>query len=411
MSAPALTKDDLLEVWRRDMDPGYTQPLENEDGGRGLDIIAGLARILERASTAVMVSTEALYLKPHSQQLAPPASGAIAATGFVEIYRGIVVGGPLVLDDGDEIIAQFRGVNGEDEDAPVFEHVGDSTIPSGTVGPTVVAVRCQRPGFQGNVAPGTLGEFPQRRGGEYSVVSFNSGTGLITIDPALGDKFLPTMSGMLWRFTSGVNIGAYARRISVVSDTQATLDVAGTLITQGAGAGVVLNLQEVGDFRIVFKDGTAGGRSGELDMLAKERTLTGRALGEEDDAFRARVAVLPDVVSPDSMIRAIAAVLSPLGIPFQFIEVFEQDVGFFFDGGAGNVDSAFSDPFAYRERTFYVGGSATSTTPIGFIVVINGLALPPEPDLTKVLAALTTTIVGSKGHGVPWAVAIEPPVP
>lgn len=408
MSAPTLTKDDLLAVWRRDMDPAYVEPLETEDEGRGLDVIAGLAAVLERASEAVTVSTQALYLKPHSTQLAPPASGATVAVGEVEVYRRIVVGGPIFLDDGDEIVAHFLGVNGEDEDAPVFEHIGDTTIPSGTEGPTIISVRCQRPGFQGNVKAGTEGRFPSRRGGEYVVTGFAAG--VVTVDTAAGDKFLPTMSGMLWRFTNGPNQGAYARRITVLTDSTAAIDASGSLVAQGAGTGDVVDYNTVGDFRLVFR-GTADGRSGELDMLAAERTDIGRALDEDDEDFRSRVTTLPEVISPNSIIRALQALLDPLGIPFQFIEVFEQDVGFFFDGGAGNVDSAFSDPFAYRERTFYVGGSVTSTYPIGFIVVINGLALPPEPDLTRVLAALTTTIVGSKGAGVPWAVAIEPPVP
>lgn len=411
MSA-GLTKDDLLAVWRRDMDPGYTEPLENEDAGRGLDVIAGLAAVLARASTAVLTSTQALYLKPHSSQLAPPASGAKVATGQVAIYRGIVVGGPLPLDDGDQIVAQFSGVNGEDEDAPVFEVVGDITIPSGTEGPTLVNVRCSRPGFQGNVPPGTEGKFADKRGGTFAVESFDSSDDLLTVDITNGDQLLPTMNGMLWRFTSGPNRGAYARRLFVISPTEAHVDhTADALVSQGAGTGEVVDFQTVLDARIVFVNGTTGGRSGELDMLAHERTEIGRAVGEDDEDFRGRVAVLPEAVTPNALIRAIQVVLEPLGIPFQFIEVFEQDVGFFFDDGSHVVDSAFSDPFAYRERTFYVSGLGAGPGPIGFIVVINGLLLPPEPQLTAVLAALTTTIIGSKGPGVPWAVAIEPPVP
>lgn len=402
-----ISKDDLLAVWRRDMDPGYTEPLETESGGRGLDVIAGLAAMLERASLAVDLSTQALYLKPHSTQTQPPASGEAVAVGEVEVYRRIVVGGPIPLDDGDEIIATFLGVNGEEENAPVFEHVGDRTIPAGTEGPTVINVRCQRPGFQGNVKAGTEGRFPERRGGEFVVTNFAAG--VITVDTAAGDKFLPTMSGMFWRFTSGPNLGAYARRITFLTSSTAALDASGGMVAHGAAAGEVVDWQTVGDFRLVFR-GTSGGRSGELDMLARERTEIGRAIDEDDEDFRARVTTLPEVVTPNSLIRALSALLDPLGIPFEFIEVFEQDVGFFFDGGGSNVDSAFSDPFAYRQRTFYVGGSVTSTTPIGFIVVVNGLALPAEPDLTRILAALTTTIIGSKGAGVPWAVAIEPPV-
>lgn len=408
MSAP-FSKDDLIEVWRRDMDPGYTQPLESEDGGRGLDPISGLSAILARSSTAVLNSTQALFLKPHSTQLAPPASGAKFATGQVELFRGIIVGDSVVLDEGDEIVAQFFGVNGEDEDAPVFEVVSDTIIPSGTEGPTLIDVRCSRPGFQGNVPPGTEGRFPERRGGEFVVVNVTAS--VVTVDIAAGDRFVPTMGKMFFRFTSGPNQGLYGG-LSIFSETQAAIDTFSVaLVNQGAGTGEVVDVNTILGARIVFPNGTSGGRSGELDMLARERTTIGRALGENDDDFRDRVATLPDVVSPNAVIRAVQSVLEPLGIPFQFIEVFQQGVGFFFDDGTNVVDCAFTDPFAYKRRTFYVGVVGAGQTPIGFVVVINGLTLPPEPDLTAVLAALTTTIIESKGPGVPWAVAIEPPVP
>jgi hypothetical protein len=393
------------------MDAGYTTPIEEEDGGRGLDPISGLAAVLARASTAVLNSTQALFLRPHSQQLAPPASGSVKAAGEVEVFRGIVVGGPVPLDDGDQVIAQFRGVNGEDEDAPVFEVVGGATILPGSEGPTIVQVRCQRPGHQGNIPASTEGKFLDRLGGSYVLTSFTPGTALLVVDTALGDRFVPTMSGMFWRFTNGLNIGAYARRLTVLSSTTATLDAAGDLTAQGAGGtGRVIDFQEVGNFRIVFR-GTTGGRCGELDMLARERTTIGRAISEDDDDFRSRVVTLPEVVSPNSVIRAISAVLDPVGIPFTFIEVFEQSIGFFFDGGANTVDSAFTDPYAYRRTSFYVGGTGVGLTPIGFLVLLNGLTIPAEPDRTRILAALTTTIVGSKAAGVLWAVVFEPPIP
>jgi hypothetical protein len=403
----ALTKEVLLEVWRRDMDPGYTQPLETEKDGRGLDVIAGLAAMFERSSRAVLVSTQALYLKPHSQQLAPPASGSVVATGAVEALRRTVVGGPLRFEDGDRISAHFLGVNGEDVDAPMFEVVGDVLIPSGSEGPTVIPVRCERPGFQGNVPPGTPGRFPPRRGGNFVVVSYTAGT--LTIDPDEGDGFVPTMSGMLWRFTSGANLGRYARRLVIVDADTATIEDTAGLVTQGAGVGQVVDFQDVGNFVLTFQ-GTNGGRSGELDLLGSDRTQTGRAFGESDEDFRARIGSLPEAITPNAIIRAIAAVLEPVNVPFQFVEVWEAGVGFFFSGDSPDiVDSAWSDPFAYRNAMFFVGGAMDVS--IGFVVVVNGQSLPPEPDLTRILAALSTAIIAAKGSGVPWAIVFEPPIP
>lgn len=403
----AYTSADLLDVWRRDLDPGYTQPLETEDGGRGLDPIAGVAAVLARASTAVLRTTESMRLREHSTQLAPPASGAVLSTGTVSIYRRVVVGGPIPLDDGDVIAAEFTTVDGATERAPLFEVVGDITIAAGSEGPTTVSVRAARPGYQSDVPAGTRGRFQERRGGTFTLASYAAG--VLTVDTALGDRFVPTMSGMFWRFTDGLNVGAYARRITVTSPTTATIDASTDLTTQGAGGGLVIEVQAVGNFDIVF-DGTDGGRTAELDYLARDITPNGRAVGEDDDAFRGRVTVLPDAISPNALIRAIAGVLDHEAIPFRFIEVFDQSVGFIFnDGASTEADSAFDDPFAYRNAMFFVGGP--SVFPIGFLVVVNGLAFPAEPDLTRILSALTATIIATKAGGVPWALAFEPPLP
>ena len=239
------------------------------------------------------------------------------------------------------------------------------------------------------------------------MVSYAAGT--LTIDPDEGDGFVPTMTGMLWRFTSGANLGSYARRLIIVDADTATIEDTAGLVTQGAGVGQVVDFQDVGNFVLTFQ-GTAGGRSGELDLLGSDRTQTGRAFGEGDEDFRARIGSLPEAITPNAIIRAIAAVLEPVNVPFQFVEVWEAGVGFFFSGDSPDiVDSAWSDPFAYRNAMFFVGGAMDVS--IGFVVVINGQALPPEPDLTRILAALSTAILAAKGSGVPWAIVFEPPIP
>lgn len=405
-------KEHLVELWRRDMDPSYTVPLEEENSGAGFDVIDGMASVLARVAEAGRNSSQALFLLPHRIQTAPPASGAVVAIGTVKVYRGIPVGGYLPLDDGDLLVVHRRGIDGEDEDSPLFEVVGDVSIPSGTEGPTTVNVRCARPGFAGNIAAGTEGRFPRKRGGSFSIVSFVPGTQVVTVDAALGDRFTPEMTGMWFRFLDGPNLDVPARRLFYLSATTAQVDASSALTAQGAGgAADVVDIDTVAALRVVF-DGTSGGRSPELDTLAVEVGASGRAIGESDDALRARAVDTPEALTPNALIRAIAHVLTPAGVPFVFVEVFDDDAGFYFSGTTGptTTDDAFDDPYAYRRKAFFVG-ARPGMVPIGFLVVINGLALPPEPELTRLLSAVTEAIVKLKGPGVPWAIAFEPPIP
>lgn len=410
-----LTKEQLLEVWRRDLDPGYTIPIESEDDGRGFDVISGLAAMLERASTAVLNSTQALYLKEHSTQLAPPASGGVKARFTANITRSIIVGGPIPLDDGDLLAAVFRNPDGELVLQPEFEIVGDVTIPSGSTGPTLVTVRAAREGFHANIPVGTPLVFVHA--GNASIVVDNatqSGGSLHVIaDTDAGDRFTPTMSGLFFRFTDGANVGQYARRLSYVADDEITLDASGSMPNQVGGAGEVIGLADLGLTGVLVEQ-LVEGRSAELDYLALERNNQARALEETDPQFRQRVAALPDVVSPNALIRAAAAVLDPLGIPFKFYEAFGPGVGFVWSGDDPGEDAkhAFSDPRAWRKGRFYAGPAvANGTYSIGFLFVVDGPALNALPDGPgPALSAMSRSIANIKGGAVPWGIAFEPPI-
>lgn len=412
-----LTKAELLEVWRRDLDPGYTLPLETQDDGRGFDVIAGLAAMLERASTAVLNSTQALYLKEHSTQLAAPASGGVRATYTIDITRAIIVGGPIPLDDGDLLAAVFRNPDGELVLQPEFEIIGDVTIPSGATGPTLATVRAAREGFHGNIPLGTPLVFVHA--GNAAIVVDNatqSGGSLhVFADIDAGDRFTPTMTGLFFRFTEGVNIGQYARALTFVNEDEAYLDASGSMPNQTGGAGEVVGLAELGLSAVIVEQ-LEEGRSAELDYLALERNNQARALAETDPQFRQRVASLPDVVSPNALIRAASAVLAPLGVPFQFFEAFGPGVGFVWTGDtlpAEDAGHAYSDPRAWRKGRFYAGpATANGTYSIGFLFVVNGDALSELPDGPgPALSALSRSISNIKGGAVPWGIAFEPPIP
>jgi len=67
-------------------------------------------------------------------------------------------------------------------------------------------------------------------------------------------------------------------------------------------------------------DSPAGGRTAMLDELGNERGIS-RAPGEADDSYRARVAQLPDTVSPNAIRRAGNRILAPLGLSVCLREV------------------------------------------------------------------------------------------
>lgn len=412
----ALSKEELLAVWRRSLDPGYTIPLETEDDGRGLDIIAGLAAMAARTSQAVLRSSQALYFKEHSTQLAPPASGGVKSRYTINIHRSIVVGGPIPLDDGDLLAAVFRSPDGETILQPQFEIVGGTFIPPGSEGPTLATVRAAREGFQGNVPVGTPLVFVHA--GNASIVVDNatvsSGALHVFADIAAGDRFTPTMSGLFFRFTEGINVGQYARALAFVAEDEATLDASSTMPNQVGGAGEVISVAELGLTATIVEQ-LVEGRSAELDYLALERGNQARALDEPDPAFRQRVSALPDVVSPNALIRAAAAVLDPLGIPFAFYEAFGVGVGFVWSGDLVGEDAkhAYSDPMAWRKGRFYAGPSTPDGTySIGFLFVVDGVALAALPDGPgPALSALRRAIANIKGGALPWGIALEPPIP
>lgn len=68
---------------------------------------------------------------------------------------------------------------------------------------------------------------------------------------------------------------------------------------------------------------TDRGQPATLDLHGKDRSVP-RIFGETDDQYRNRVQTLPDTVSPNALIRQLNAVFFPVGISFEFFEVFEN---------------------------------------------------------------------------------------
>jgi hypothetical protein len=104
----------------------------------------------------------------------------------------------------------------------------------------------------------------------------------------------------------------------------------------------------------------AGGTLAVLDELGSERAIY-RSPGEPDSAYRARVAQVADVVSPNAIKRAVSR--SNGGQPFCFREVGQALLpGFFFDGDeeSAAVDAGRFTPDAWDYGVTLIGGSLTS---------------------------------------------------
>lgn len=408
-----ISKEDLLAVWRRDMDPEYTDPLENAADGRGFDVIAGLAAVLARASSAVEMSTQSLYLKEHSAQLDDPATGAVQAVGTIEIYRRQLLGGDINLLAGDVLVVRWQNTEGEWIDGVELGLLNPVTIPPAVEGPTTVDVIALRAGTQGNAPPGRVVVFVQRGRATVPLTGTTVGLGLVEDTASLADEpdmFTADMVGRYFRFADGPNASLPAYRIVAFTPTDGA--TVGNVIeldrndweeVVGPGTtGLVVEIADLGiDGVIVNMDG-ARGRHAELDMLAAERGQ-GRATGEDDSSLRRRVGDLVDVVSPDAIVRTVAGILQFLGVPFRLVEIGTLEGR----GFVWNLD-AFNDPTAFAHGRFFYGATGAWSV-FGFILIIDGTALPA--DEAPIINAIRNAVNSIKANGMPWAIVFEPPIP
>lgn len=404
-------KEELLAVWRRLMDPEYTVPLENESEGRGFDVIAGLAAVMERASEAVQMSTQSLYLKEHSAQLDDPATGAVQAFGMIEIFRRDLLGGDINLQAGDVLVMRWQDTEGEWVDGVEVALWAPAVIPPAVEGPTQVNVIALRAGPQGNAPAGRVVTFVRRGRATVPLTGTNVALGFVEDTASLTDEpdmFTADMVGRYFRFADGPNASRPAYRIVAFYPTDGA--TVGNIIeldrldwdevVAPGTTGLVLDIADLGiDAVIVNMDG-ARGRHAELDMLAAERGQ-GRATGESDASLRRRVGDLVDVVSPDAIVRTVAGILGT--VPFQLIEIGTLE-------GRGfvlNLD-AFNDPTAFAHGRFFYGATGAWAV-FGFIIVIDGTALPA--DEAPLINAIRNVVNTIKANGMPWAIVFEPPIP
>lgn len=310
----------LLALWRSFFPRSYTVPIEEENNGQGLDVYAQQAAQFARASEAAAVSTQAYYLRPHSSQVRPPAAGAAPGAGTVQIRRVGSAVGDVTVVAGTVLVVRERDSRGDTIDGVRFILATDATVAAGTLGPVTVAVTAERVGYQGNVPAGSVSAFAER--GRATIVGATVEAGNVLRDTGVPDRLTEGMVGQYVRLVGGLNGGTTPRRIiSVTQGTPTSFAVIDGPALVAPDTLTQAEVEEFADLGLVVEQSTEtlGGRHGWLDAIGRDRN-TGRAPGEGDEAYRLRLSSLDDVVSPAAVLRAVARVLTPLGIGFALME-------------------------------------------------------------------------------------------
>lgn len=349
----------FLDLWRRLFPVDYTDSLEREASGRGLDIAAAQAAIFARVSRALNVTTQAYYVRDHSTETADPATGATRATGTVMVGRGAPANFAITIAAGMRMQAVMLGTRGQELVLGEVAVSADVVIPAGgSVGTQyAVPVTAVLSGYQGN--------FPANRVQRFSPRGRATVLGTVVTDPSSppapwvlrdtrasaqrgGDAFTVAQIGQYVRLVGLASGVTTPRRIlSVTPGNPNTAIIDPPLLAADNGQTPTIEVEEFADIGLTILSQAAltGGRDGELEAAAADRGL-GRAPGESDPALRERVTYLDDVVSPNAIRRLLNRSLLPQGIRYRLLEVRDMDTlrGFFMDLDAMDFGSTAPIP-------------------------------------------------------------------
>ena len=320
MPIPPRDADFYLELWRRQLPDGYAGGLEFEGGGQAFDVVAAHAAIWARFEEALDRTHQAYYLKPHSIQTNPPASGPRRASTVVQIARASG-DGELVVAEGTVLEAHALGSSGQDILVALYALESDLVFADGDVGPLAATVVASRAGSEGNRPAGKIDRFAAL--GRASVpAEVLTTTSVIEVPDPLTtpDQFHLGMVGRFIRLVGLPSGVTYPRRITSMSTAaggELVAEFADPLPAGDVGATITAEVEELEDLGLtILQDQDAtGGRAGMLEALGFERALS-RAAYEPDGSYRERLCALEDIISPAAIERIAHRILDPLGVNF-----------------------------------------------------------------------------------------------
>jgi len=427
VSFPSLSVPQLLDLLAKVQPESYADPIVEADAA-GEDTRQMQAVQFSAEDAANLANAQAYYLKPHSDQLGEPAAGATIATGTVQMSRLGTAEGPATVVQGTVLEGLVTNSIGETVSAGFFVTLSDTDFAVGEAGPVSVPIGGAVTGYWGNLPAASISRFQPAADGDMTATVIDSVTlqdegpfsGAARFNELLVDRFIVFQSSapdMFPRRIEAVNVG------SGTDPATATLAVA---LPAGAPSSVPISVVTFDDlFAVEQLQATSGGGIAMLDAIGDERRLY-RQVDETDDAFRSRICNLPDVVSPNAIVRICQRILGPLGCPFLFVETLGPGLlGFTYD-----TDLPMS---AYDLGTF-PGNGYVYAPPVRYFAIIVGpcsveqLGAPydadnaPRPNaydfemmydgedfaLAGVLDSLYSQVEAARAAGVAWELLFDP---
>lgn len=229
VKAGPLTVAEIQAIWEGATDKGYRDPLVQAGEGNGFEAWTQLFEQFARASKAIDVTTQAMFISSWSGQTNPPASGAVKSLVTLKISRTGMLDKLLLLGAGTTYVGEVTNDSGENGSEEVvtgrrYVLLRDVVFHPGEAGPFEVQAEAEFPGYgYDNPLPGTIKRFSQPATG------FNNDLATIvrTTQPANAagtpaevskatadahpDMFVPDHVGQYVIFTAGSNVGKVAR--------------------------------------------------------------------------------------------------------------------------------------------------------------------------------------------------------
>jgi hypothetical protein len=231
----ALTRDEIQSVWEGAVDKGYRDPLVAAGEGQGFEAWTQLFSVLERASIAIDVTTQAMFIAPWSGQSNPPASGGQPATVALTIQRTRNLEKPLLLGAGVwvalEQTTDFSPTGSEVvQTGRRYQLAEDLFFPPGVQGPFTVNAVSDRVGYgYNNPRIGTISAIEQIGSGfnnlRATIATVTNPTADLTLTATKTtlttfnepDMFVPAHQGQYVQITSGLDNGKVARMVAFQS--------------------------------------------------------------------------------------------------------------------------------------------------------------------------------------------------
>ena len=327
MANPAFTKEDLLALWRAVFPESYTAPVEFNGETEGFDVPSAQAAIMASLSLAIEIATQAYFLKAHSIQTQPPASGEAPSTTTVTITREAPMGFQVDIDNPDaftleavqldsfgvsRVVAEFKiteAIFWAEGEAIPRRKIDQVQLTDGV--PVVSVVT----GHDQNIPAGLITQFKVQgsarvRPAAHILIDFGvSGMEMPPVDPInREDRLTVNMQGRYARVL-GLSTGAFPpvqiRGLTNVTGGSQTAVLSPSLPAPTLlETNLTIQVEEWADlgFTVSQPLPAEGGTYGWLDAIGNDRGQ-GRAPGETDVLYRERLCVLDDTISPAAIQR------------------------------------------------------------------------------------------------------------